>query len=73
MRTYSPTMKSYSQEELHLFADALQKVLPQGAIFLLVVCEPGKCSAVCTANPEAAPELQAAMAELSQRKPYFSN
>jgi hypothetical protein len=66
-------MNPYSLEELNLFADAIHKVLPQGAVFFLVVAEHDKCGAVCTCDPAKANELRAILAELSQREPQFNN
>jgi hypothetical protein len=66
-------MNPYSLEELNLFADAVHKVVPEGAVFFLVVVEPDKCGAVCTAPPELADQLKVALGELSRRETQFNN
>jgi hypothetical protein len=38
-------MDSYSQEELNLYVETLEKVLPPDTRFFLVVCDGKRCSA----------------------------
>lgn len=66
-------MIPYSMEELTLFADGIDKLMPRGTHYFLVISDGVKCGAIGTFPAEAAEQIKAAMAELSKREVNYNN
>jgi hypothetical protein len=71
------TLEPYTMEEINLMVHAVQEAVDKhmapGTVFFLVLCDGKKCGACATVPPEMAGDIQAAMAELSQRHVQFNN